>query len=97
MESLPEDSAVMHICDRPSCINPKHLVLGTKEDNRKDMVRKGRQVKGERQHLARLNEQIVKRIRKDKTSNNVVLAKKYGVSPPTIRYARIKSTWKHVG
>lgn len=33
---------VMHSCDTPSCINIEHLSAGTRDDNLKDMARKGR-------------------------------------------------------
>ncbi len=33
---------VMHLCDVPGCINPKHLSLGTHKENMHDSIKKGR-------------------------------------------------------
>ena len=39
---IPSHLVVMHSCDTPLCVNPQHLSLGTRSDNSKDMMRKGR-------------------------------------------------------
>lgn len=60
---VPEGLCVLHKCDDRRCVNPTHLFLGTKADNNADMVRKGRQARGEAMGSAKLTWDAVRRIR----------------------------------
>lgn len=40
--AIPDGLHVLHHCDNPLCINPKHLFLGTNQQNVDDRVAKGR-------------------------------------------------------
>jgi len=67
--TIPKGKRVLHQCDNPSCVNPKHLFLGTMKDNSQDCIRKGRWSKhqrpqGSKHGYAKLTEAQIKEIRR---------------------------------
>lgn len=95
--AIPEGMQVLHRCDNPQCVNPDHLFLGTNADNMADMKAKGRgnSPRGEAQHLAKLTEEGVLKIRAD-TRPNVQIAPDYGVSAALIGMVKSRKIWKHI-
>lgn len=88
---------VLHSCDVPACVNPKHLFQGTQKDNIQDCKLKGRNNKGKKNGHAKLTENDVINILKElKDKDNHELGSMYGVSYATISDIRRGITWKHV-
>lgn len=92
---------ICHSCDNPSCINPDHLFLGTKLDNHRDMVSKGRAVyvsrPGSKNPTAKLVESDVQFIRKMYgVYNQTELANMFSVHKSLISLIITRKTWKHI-
>lgn len=92
---------VLHRCDRPACVNPDHLFLGTDKDNTEDARSKGRlrYVNGARTGHAKLTPNKVRAIRAAlelRPHRYVALAGRYGVTPAAIRSIYTGKSWRHV-
>jgi hypothetical protein len=60
---IPAGLCCLHRCDQPRCTNPRHLFLGTIQDNNHDKMMKCRQSRGEGHPRAKLTQQQVDLIR----------------------------------
>lgn len=79
---IPPGMCVLHSCDVRSCV--RHLFLGTKKDNARDALKKGR-LKSQHHETnsnARINMSIARQIRLECGEGNSQLsvAKKFGIS-----------------
>lgn len=96
---IPNGLFVLHSCDNKKCCNPKHLFLGTQQDNMTDKVSKGRQVKGEQRSGHKLTEDLVRYIRRKYAAGGISqqeLAKELNVTKTAIRGVVRRKTWKHI-
>lgn len=87
---------ILHSCDNPKCVNPKHLREGTDQDNSDDKVSRDRQPKGEKHWHSKLTAEKVRTIKtllNSKTNNE--LAEQFNVSFATIADIRTGRTWRH--
>lgn len=87
----PGALCVLHRCDNPPCCNPRHLFLGTVQDNNADRVAKGRsartgQLAGEDHPFARLTAAQVGEIRRRVAAGErqSAVAREFGVDPSHI-------------
>jgi HNH endonuclease len=97
---IPKGMYVCHHCDNPSCVNPKHLFLGTQKDNMQDMKNKSRSPKqlGEANPKAKLSNSDVFEIYRLHNSGvtNYKLSKMYRVCQSNIKSIVSGNTWKNL-
>ena len=98
--AIPDRFCVLHRCDNPPCVNPRHLFLGTNTDNVHDRHAKGRSKnifpqgdthpahirRGQQHWCARLSDSDIQQIRQRREAGETVtrLAADYGVHHATI-------------
>lgn len=100
---IPEGKHVLHTCDVAHCVNPRHLYIGTHQDNMRDAKERNRfrtvPRPGTLHHSVKLTECQVFEIRALCASGEttfVDIAKQYGVGDPTIHKIHRRQRWKHL-
>jgi hypothetical protein len=94
IENGETDLQVLHTCDNPKCVNPKHLFTGTHKENMQDMAEKGRGAG--RFYPTKLNQKKANEIRAMGLAKIPVkqIARFYGINPSTTRDVLNWRTWK---
>lgn len=105
---IPEGMDVCHKCDNRRCCNPEHLFAGTRLDNMRDALEKGRVSHGERHSIAvpkgeanskaklSANEVVVIRSLVASGQCRKEVAGRFGVSYDNINRIVNRNTWRHV-
>lgn len=108
---IPDGLHVLHRCDNPPCVNPRHLFVGTAAENCADRDAKGRgrnELKarpGEYCGTSKLTDAAVRDIRAravcrrgtgNRGGNLHALAKEFGVGYNAIYAVVRRMTWRHI-
>lgn len=98
---VPSGHVVCHRCDNPPCCNPRHLFVGTSQENNADKVSKKRHAIGSRNGFSILTEKTASEIKKLKPIGRAPsgykqeISRRFGVSPATISDVW-RRRWTHV-
>ena len=88
----------MHSCDNKGCVNPNHLKWGTHKQNSQDAVSRGKTPTGESCSWAKLSNEDIPLIKKDRKSGLTYtqLSEKWRISRGSIWHVINGTQWKHV-
>lgn len=105
--AIPDGLLALHNCpdgDNPACCNPRHLFLGTQQDNVRDMLNKGRQAPieqtvhhGEKHGMHKLTAIQVAEIRQRFATGGISkaqLGREYGVTDVQIYHIVTGKAWR---
>lgn len=92
----PGELHVLHRCDRPACVNPEHLFLGTHQDNMRDRAAKRRGNRGERHTLAKISFPIATEIREAAARGETrrSIGARFGIDQSTVTRIVHFRTWR---
>jgi hypothetical protein len=103
--TIPDSLLVCHKCDNPTCVNPKHLFLGTMKDNAQDMAKKGRSNLGKKTYYrgeliasSKLTEKDVINIKRMLSCDLscASISRKYNITPEAISRIKVGQNWAWV-
>ena len=85
---------IMHKCDVPKCVNPEHLVLGSRFENMQDAKLKGRLSIGEKHGGSKLTSDQVDLI-KQSTKLQREIAVDFGITQSHVSCLKSGKKWQH--
>jgi hypothetical protein len=95
---IPDNLHVLHKCDNPACCNPKHLFIGTHQDNMDDKIAKGHGSDNSLENNPRANLSLeeVAEIRRMLLIgfSQRFIANKFHVSRSAIAHIKAGNTWR---
>ncbi|SRR5258708_10410067 len=93
---IPKGKWVLHRCDNPGCVNPRHLFLGDAAMNVADMLAKKRwNMRGRNHPKAKLSDNAIRVIRSSRATCQE-LAARYSVTDTLISLVKLERIWRHV-
>jgi hypothetical protein len=104
---LPKGLLVLHHCDKPGCVNPRHLFAGTQSDNLRDCRDKkrlrghfqdgpdSRRRNGSAHPNSKLSEADATAIKYDDRPHRII-AIEYGIDRSVVGLIKRGKAWKHV-
>lgn len=89
---------VCHHCDNRPCVRPDHLFIGTRSDNMRDAVRKGRHGMRVHPEMAKLTADKVRQIRQASANGEKTpaIAERFGITGGHVRAVVTRKSWAHV-
>lgn len=90
---------ILHACDNPVCLEPRHLSLGSARDNLMDCIAKGRRshVRGEKINTAKITleqARMIKALLEHKISG-VKIAELFGINHNIVSRIKLGQSWVH--
>ncbi len=97
-EPIPEGVIICHTCDNPCCVNPDCLYAGSQQQNHDDKWTRGRGIRGEKVHTAKLTGLDVVVIRKKHSTGTSMsqIAREHGLSKTHVGRIVRGECWKHL-
>ena len=92
---IPCGLFVLHKCDNPICVNPKHLFVGGHQENVNDMIDRNRK-KSHGKLILNVDQvkEIKELLNKGVPSNEI--AKRFNTSPNSISRIKTGRNWKNI-